>query len=258
MKIAAASGVVSARTIACAASGALALVGDARGIDGDLLQFGRQHADHLDLRIVQQFRHLLQADLGLAARYQHADAAVRAAHGELGLGCDLVGDAELLEHPHDVSAGDAAAGRRGVADRLGGEQRALQRLGRRHVGLRRALAHRNADAGAAKVDAAARDLAQLDELVERRRIGQEDIDRLAALEARQQRAGRRIARSNGVAVGAFEGRQYFIGRGFDRGRDERIDLGGLSSASRSRKRDGEHECAHGKSFHHPGSRPLAR
>ena len=148
---------------------------------------------------------------------------------------------------HDVAAGDAAAGGRGVADGLGGEQRALQRLGRRHVGLRRALAHGDADAGAAKIDAAARDLALLDELVERRGIGQEDIDRLAALEARQQRAGGRVAGANGVAVGALERRQQFIGRGLDRGRDERVDLGGMGGAGRKQKdRDGN-DGAHGRS-----------
>jgi hypothetical protein len=147
---------------------------------------------------------------------------------------------------------------RGMAHRLGGEQRALQRFWRRDIGMRRALAHRDADTGAAKIDAAARDLALLDELVECRRIGQEDIDRLAALETRQQCAGGRIAGADGMAVGALERRQYLIGCGLDRGRDERIDLGGLSGAGRGGECDGKYKRAHDKSFHHHGSRPLAR
>ena len=93
-------------------------------------------------------------------------------------------------------------------------------------GLRRALAHGDADAGAREIDAAAGDLALLDELVERRRVGQEHVDGFAAVEAGDQRAGGRIARANAVAVGAFERRQQFVGRRFDRGRDERVDFGG--------------------------------
>ena len=121
---------------------------------------------------------------------------------------------------------DAAAGGRGVAHGLRREQRALERFGRRHVGLGRALAHGDADAGAREVDAAAHDLALLDEAVDRRCVGQEDVDRFAALEARDQRAGRGIARADAVAVRALERRQQFVGRRLDRGRDERVDLGG--------------------------------
>ena len=114
---------------AFAASGCLAFAVTARRHDGGELQFGGQHADHLDLRIRHQFGDELQSDFGFAARHQHADAAVRSAGGKLGLRGDFVCDAELLEHVDQVHGGDAAAGWRGVADRLGGEQRALERVG---------------------------------------------------------------------------------------------------------------------------------
>jgi hypothetical protein len=63
------------------------------------------------------------------------------------------------------------------------EQRTLERFGRRHVGLGRALAHSDADAGAREVGAAGHDLALLDEFVNRSAVGEEDIDRFAAVEA---------------------------------------------------------------------------
>ena len=137
------------------------------------------------------------------------------------------------EHALDMRRRDAAAGGRGVAHGLCREQRALERFGRRHVGLGRALAHGDADAGAREVDAAAHDLALLDEVVDRRAVGQEDVDGFAAVKAGDQRAGRRIARADGVAVRALEGRQQFVRHRLDRGRDERVDLGGPGRPGRN-------------------------
>ncbi len=196
---------------------------------------------HLGVR--HELGHLLKPDLGLAARDQDADAAVRTAGGEPGFRRHLGGDAEPLEHTHHVGRRDAAARRRGVSDGLCRDQRASQRFGRRHVGPGRALAHRDADAGAREVGTASHDLALPDERVDRRAVGQEDVNRLTALEARDQRAGRRIARPDGVAVPTLERRQQFVGHGLDRGRDERVDLGGPGRRGRGQQHDEDCECA---------------
>ena len=67
----------------------------------------------------------------------------------------------------------------GMGDRLGREQRALERVGRADVGLARALAHRDADAGAGEIDAAAGDhLAAPDQVVDR--LGGQDGEIAAA------------------------------------------------------------------------------
>src|SRR6516162_5315274 len=91
---------------------------NARGIDGDLLQLRRQHADYLDAGVRHQLRDLLQADLRHAARYERADAAIGAAGGEPDLGCYRSRDAEPLEQFPDVRDRDATSGRRRVADRF--------------------------------------------------------------------------------------------------------------------------------------------
>jgi hypothetical protein len=87
-----------------------------------------------------------------------------------------------FSNAHDVGRGDAAAGRRGVGDGFRGQQRALERFGRRHVGLGRALAHGDADAGARDVGAGGRDLALLDQLVERLAVHDDEIGRLAGVQ----------------------------------------------------------------------------
>src|SRR5262245_55834558 len=88
------------------------------------------------------------------------------------------------------------------------------------------------------------DLAPLDELVDRGAVGQEQVDGLAAVEAGDQRAGRGIARANGVAVRAREGRQQFVRRRLDRGRDEGVDLGGVGGRGRSEHGDDDYNYAH--------------
>src|SRR5215468_8574655 len=108
------------------------------------------------------------------------------------------------------------------------QQRALKRLGRRHVGPGRTLAYTDADAGAREVDATTHDLALLDQAVDRWCIGQEHVDRFASLKAGQQRTGWGIARADGVAVRALERRQQFVCRRLDRGRDECVDFGSLN------------------------------
>ena len=133
-------------------------------IDQHRLQLVRQRPDEIDAGKRQQLVDLLHADLGLPFRHQGAHA-----HAELGLNelrLDLIGDAETTQHALEMNAARAAA----VADGFGGEQRALERLGGADIGLRRARAHRHADAGTDEIDAAAGNhLAVLDQLVERRR-----------------------------------------------------------------------------------------
>src|SRR5262249_30815806 len=113
-----------------------------------------------------------------------------------------------------------------------------------HVGLRRALAYADADAGAHQVDARGDDLATLDQLVERGAVSEEDVDRLAALAARGQRAPRRVAGAGDAGAGALERWQQFVGCSLDCGRDERVDLSGAGGADRSDERSDDCERAH--------------
>ena len=133
---------------------------------------------------------------------KRADAAGRAAGGELGLGRHLRRDAELLDHRDDRCGGQAAAGRVGVADRLGVKQRALQRIRRRDVGLACALPHRDADAGSGEIGAAGLQLALLDQFVDAAVVDEDDVGGLAGVELPHQAAGRAVHLVNGVAVGA--------------------------------------------------------
>jgi len=116
-----------------------------------------------------------------------------------------------------------------------------------------ALAHGDTDAGTRDVGAAGHDLVPLDEFVDRRAVGQEHVDGLAALEAGDQRAGRAIARANGMAVRALEGRQQFVRRRLDRGRDEGVDLGGAGGRGRSEHGDDDYNCAHDNPRHEANS-----
>jgi hypothetical protein len=106
-------------------------------------------------------------------------------------------------------------------------------------------AHGDPDAGTGEVGPAGHHLALLDEFVDRRAVGQEDVDRFAAVEAGDQRAGRGIARANSVAVRPLEGGQQFVCRRLNRGGDERIDLGGLGRRGPSEQNGDDCKCAHG-------------
>src|SRR5262245_19439915 len=134
----------------------------AGGEHGDQLDVGGQRTDIVDAGKEGELADLLEADIGLSIGYDAADE--NACRRLLELALDLVGNAQLLEHGDDVDA--ARAG--GIADRLGGEQRLLERIDRADVGLRLALADRQAHAGFSNIGAAAGDhLAALRELVDR-------------------------------------------------------------------------------------------
>ena len=94
LKIGFAVGAVSVWINARAASGCFALVVMPAEYIVICCSSARQHADHLDVGVRHQLRHLLQTDLGFAARYQHADAAVRPAGCEFRLRRHRRGDAE--------------------------------------------------------------------------------------------------------------------------------------------------------------------
>ena len=94
-----------------------------------MLDVRRQRADIVDTREVRQLAHLLEADLGFAAGDDAADGYP--GRGLLELALDLVGDAQALEQADDVDA--ARAG--GIADRLGRQQRFLQRVDGADVGF---------------------------------------------------------------------------------------------------------------------------
>src|SRR6202042_239011 len=105
--------------------------------------------------IGHQFGTLLQPDLGFAARHEDTDAPIRPTGSAPGFRFDLFGYAEPFEDAFDMRGGDAAA-------------------------------------GANEIDARADNLAIADQAVDCGAIGEEDVDRLAALKARNERAGRAI------------------------------------------------------------------
>ena len=95
LKASAASGAVRNLTSALAASGCLALGGDAAREDRHLLDVGRQRADIIDAGEMRHLADLLDADLDFAAGDDGADED--AGRRLLELRLDLVGDAETLE-----------------------------------------------------------------------------------------------------------------------------------------------------------------
>ena len=115
------------------ASGSFETAGDAGGKHRDLLQFVRQRTDDVDAFHRLQFADLLEADLGLAARDDLADRRGRESSAPCPSSSRL--DAELVEHlGRDIDA----AGAVGIGDGLRGQQRALERIGRGDIRLRRA------------------------------------------------------------------------------------------------------------------------
>src|SRR5207245_10450740 len=87
---------------------------------------------------------LVDAGLDLAAAHRLDDVPALA---ELGLRIHLLGDAQALQHLGDVLAARADF-RIDIDDRLGCQQRALERIDRRDVRRRRRFIHRDADADA--------------------------------------------------------------------------------------------------------------
>ena len=127
-------------------------------------------------RYREQLADLLETDLGLAARDHLTDRI--AGRRDPALGFDRIGNSEALEHSLEIDA--ARAGR--ICDRFGRQQRMLECVGRADVGLRRARAHGDADAGAHEIDTAAGDeLALLDEVVDAGARHDHQVGDLAAL-----------------------------------------------------------------------------
>src|SRR5262245_2057186 len=134
---------------------------DAACEHGDLLDVRRQRSDEVDAGDRQQLAHLLEADLGVAARDDLADRDAGCADFDLVL--DLIGDAHALEQCGHIDA--ARPG--GIGDRFCRQHRLLDLVAGADVGLRHAGAHRDADPRLGEVDTAARDeFALLDELVD--------------------------------------------------------------------------------------------
>jgi len=102
---------------------------------------------------------------------------------------DHVGEAQVHEQAREIHAGRAADG--GIAERnpAGGDQRLLERFRRGDVGRARALAHRDADAGGRKLDAApGGERAVLVQAVHGGDRGDHDVGGLARVKARLQRS----------------------------------------------------------------------
>src|SRR5579862_4524135 len=230
---------------------------DAGRVGRDLLQLRRQHADHVHAGIRHQLGHLLQADLGFAARHQDADPPIGSAGGEFYFGCDLSRDAEPLEQLHDMGGRDAAAGRRGVRDGFCRQQGALERFGRRDIRPGRALAHADTDAGARDSGRAGQDFALPDEIVERAAVDDDHVGRLAADETAGDAAGRAIAHADAVSGVAFELWHEVVDGRFHGGCDQRLDLRRLCRNRGANQRRDKRKRAHEWSWSHSGSSPLA-
>ena len=91
LMIGAASGAVRNLSSARPASGAVGGLVHPGGEHRDLLDVRRQRAEIVDALHRKQFAHLLEADIGFAARHHLADRDVRARRDDLGL--ELVGEA---------------------------------------------------------------------------------------------------------------------------------------------------------------------
>jgi len=138
------------------------------GEDRDLLQRRRQRSHDLHPCNRQQLADLLDAELRLAAGDELADGDAGFGDDELGL--HFGGNSQPLQDAWKV---DAALAALGMGDRARREQRAAQCFRRANLGLARALAHRNPDAGAGKIDPAAGDrLAARNEIIDR--LGREN------------------------------------------------------------------------------------
>ena len=146
----------------------------------------------------------------------------------------LFADAEHGQHALDMERGDAAAVERGLADRFGGEQRFLQRVGGRHVGMRRALLDGKADAGARDVGAVPAPSSRRSAGRARsRRPGSCRRLRPCAAAARACRTGR----SSPSPCGRWRARTAARARSIaacHRGGDQRLDLGGAGGRGRHR------------------------
>ena len=88
----------------------------------DGLYLAGQRADDVDAGHRHQRRHLVDADLGLAAYQELTDQVVGIAPTIYDLGLQLLGDAELVENLGDVSAALATA----YCDRSCRQQRLLK------------------------------------------------------------------------------------------------------------------------------------
>ena len=114
------------------------------------LNFIRQWAHVVDALDGQQLADLLEADLGLAARHDGADAL---AHDAAPFVLHLRRDAEARK---ELGRQVGAAGARRVGDRPGAQQRAHERVHGADVRSWRSGAHRHADARPHEIGASAR------------------------------------------------------------------------------------------------------
>ena len=121
-----------------------------RGENGDLLDLRRQRSDHLDSRHGQELAHLLETDLGLAAR---DDRASRLALHLFHFRFDRIGDAHAPEKFREI--GPARSG--GIDDRRADSTARLSAPPRADIRLRRTRANRDADTGTREIEALADD-----------------------------------------------------------------------------------------------------
>ena len=171
---------------------------EACGEHGDALRPARQRSDVVDARDWKQLADLLKADLDVSAREQRAD---RSAVDHPALGPNRVGDPEARKELREEVD---AAGAGGKANRLRVQQGLLEGFERADVGLRGAGAHGHPDAGSYEIDAApGGHLPVLDQIIERRRRENHDVDRLAALQPVGNRAW-------GGADRGAEGRHHLV------------------------------------------------
>jgi hypothetical protein len=169
----------------------------------------------------------------------------------------LLGDAELVQHLHQMDAGDAAGCGIGDEDALGGEEGLSQRIGCAGVGPRPIGAHGETEIHADQRQlAAGRDAVRLGECLRHVARHHDHVESLAAEHAFADRAGfdhRDVELMAGFGLEpCFRLRDDFphaVGR-------DQLDLGGLCSAGDNNKRGSNRRPDHGHSAFMPDSRMI--
>ena len=169
------------------------------------LQRVGQRADDVDARNRRELAKLLHAELRFARRDHQADRPF------LDHDAFFQRDVEALQQLGEI---DAARADLGVRDRARGGQRALQGVDRADVRLRRAGAHRDADARAAE-GANLRHLAAVSQFFQRLG-GQDQQIRAQVFYLRENRLGRVEAQVQPRREPALERRPEFLQHAFQR------------------------------------------
>jgi len=208
------------------------------------LQFRGDRPDPIDTGNVRDARRHHHHHVGFAARH-HLDGVFGFHRLELGL--HRVLDAHAVEQADKVNAAGALAR---IGHRFRGQQRLLEGLDRRDIGLGRACAHRHAQASTAKVDARTDDRAVLDQGVDDRRIADDHVEALAGFDLLFDLGIHPEAQIDLGAGGAFELRAQLAHRGPRAIAAQDFELGGLRARRCEQQRGGKNGSERGSKWLH--------